>query len=153
MADDQSTDILTFTAEIVSAHVAHNHVSTGELAGLIASVHGALAGLGGSVEAAPALPEFTPATTIRKSLADPNRIISMIDGKAYATLKRHLTNQGLTPAEYRARYGLPFDYPITAPAYSERRRALAKSIGLGRKPGEMKAAKGTAPKRGGRKSS
>jgi predicted transcriptional regulator len=87
-------------------------------------------------------PEFTPAVTVRKSLASKDHIISMIDGKPYKTLTRHLSTHGLTPAEYRARYNLKSDYPMTAPSYSEQRRAMAKKIGLGRKPGQKRPAKG-----------
>jgi predicted transcriptional regulator len=81
----------------------------------------------------PAATEFTPAVTARKSLASPEHIISMIDGKPYKTLRRHLASNGLTPDDYRQRYGLRADYPMVAPAYSESRSAMAKTIGLGRK--------------------
>ena len=77
--------------------------------------------------------EFIPAVTARKSLASPDHIISMIDGKPYTSLKRHLSRHGLTPQQYRERYNLKSDYPMVAPAYSERRRALAHKIGLGSK--------------------
>ena len=76
-----------------------------------------------------------PATTARKSLSSPDHIISMIDGKKYKSLRRHLTTNGLTPDEYRQRYNLKADYPMVAPTYSEARRAMAKTIGLGRKAG------------------
>jgi len=76
--------------------------------------------------------EYSPAVTARKSLASSDVIISMIDGKPYKTLRRHLSANGLTPTEYRERYGLKADYPMVAPDYSERRRALANKIGLGR---------------------
>ncbi|MDF2494024.1 MucR family transcriptional regulator [Sphingomonas sp.] len=79
--------------------------------------------------------EYTPAVSVRKSLASKDHIISMIDGKPYKTLRRHLAGHGLTPAEYRQRYGLKPDYPMVAENYSEARRAMAKKIGLGRKPG------------------
>lgn len=79
--------------------------------------------------------EFTPAVSVRKSLASRDHIISMIDGKPYKTLTRHLGTHGLTPDQYRERYGLKKDYPMTAPSYSERRREMARKIGLGRKPG------------------
>jgi predicted transcriptional regulator len=78
--------------------------------------------------------EFTPAVTVRKSLASKDHIISMIDGKPYKTLRRHLSTNGLTPEEYRTRYNLKNDYPMVAESYSESRRAMAKKIGLGRKP-------------------
>ncbi len=77
--------------------------------------------------------EYTPAVTARKSLASREHIISMIDGKPYRTLRRHLTSHGLTPDDYRQRYGLKADYPMVAPAYSESRSSMAKTIGLGRK--------------------
>jgi predicted transcriptional regulator len=78
--------------------------------------------------------QYTPAVTPRKSLSSPEHIISLIDGKPYKSLKRHLATHGLTPAQYRERYGLKGDYPMVAPAYAEKRRELAKKIGLGRKP-------------------
>ncbi len=85
--------------------------------------------------------EYVGAVTPRKSLASPDHIISMIDGKPYKTLRRHLATNGMTPAEYRERYNLKADYPMVAPTYSESRRAMAKKIGLGRKPGQTNAAK------------
>ena len=88
--------------------------------------------------------EFTPAVSVRKSLASKDHIISLIDGKPYKTLRRHLSGHGLTPEQYRERYGLRADYPMVAESYSETRRAMAKKIGLGRKP-RVKTAKG-APK-------
>jgi predicted transcriptional regulator len=92
-------------------------------------------------EQSEAAPEYTPAVTARKSLSSPDHIISLIDGKPYRTLKRHLSVNGLTPVQYRERYGLKSDYPMVAPAYAATRRELAKKIGLGRKPGQksMKA--------------
>ncbi|WP_242187902.1 MucR family transcriptional regulator [Sphingomonas sp. CARO-RG-8B-R24-01] len=81
-------------------------------------------------------PEYTPAVSVRKSLANPDYIISLIDGKSYKALRRHLTMNGLTPDEYRERYGLKPDYPTVSEGYSEVRRAMAKKIGLGRKPGQ-----------------
>jgi predicted transcriptional regulator len=111
----------------------------------------------GNEETAPApTQEFTPAVTARKSLASKDHIISMIDGKPYKTLRRHLSTHGLTPEEYRARYNLKADYPMVAPSYSEHRRAMAKKIGLGSKGRAAKAKSSaastpTAPKRAPRK--
>ena len=130
------------TAEITANFVANNRVATGEIGGVIASVYQALSGLG--AESAPEVIEHVAAVSARKSLADPAKIISMIDGKPYSMLKRHLALNGLTPAEYRARYKLPADYPMTAPNYSEQRKALAVKIGLGRKAKTVDAA--PAPK-------
>ncbi len=103
--------------------------------------------LGGTTDAAPieTVAEYTPAVTARKSLASKDHIISMIDGKSYKTLRRHLATHGMTPAEYRERYGLKPDYPMVAENYSESRRAMAKKIGLGRKPGARKTEAAPVP--------
>ena len=79
------------------------------------------------------LKQFIPAVSVRKSLASKDYILSLIDGKPYRTLRRHLGAHGLTPGEYRRRYGLNFDYPMVAPSYRENRIDLAKKHGLGRK--------------------
>jgi predicted transcriptional regulator len=137
MEQENGQELAVLTADIVAAYVSNNSVSVQDLPSLITSTHGALLGLGASADASTAAQSaeevFKPAVTRRKSLADPKRIISMIDGKGYSSLKRHLRTHGLTPQEYRARYGLPADYPMVAPAYSEARREMAKKIGLGRK--------------------
>ncbi|MBC9035043.1 MucR family transcriptional regulator [Sphingomonas sp. JC676] len=92
--------------------------------------------------------QFTPAVTVRKSLASKDHIISMIDGKPYKTLRRHLSTHGMTPEDYRARYNLKADYPMVAENYSAARRAMAHKIGLGSKGRQAKAAAATpAPKR------
>ncbi|MDP4026579.1 MucR family transcriptional regulator [Methylobacterium sp. NEAU 140] len=114
-------------------YVSNNHVAPADLPALIARVHAAISGLcAGAAGADPAEAEVEKpsAAQIRKSVR-PDGIISFIDGRAYKTLKRHLTAHGLDPMGYRARYGLPDDYPMVASAYSERRSSLAKSIGLG----------------------
>lgn len=103
--------------------------------------------------------DHIPATTVRKSLASPDHIISMIDGQPYRTLRRHLSTHGLTPDQYRERYGLKADYPMVAPSYSESRRAMALKIGLGRKGPVTEAASEPAataepvPRRRGRQPS
>jgi predicted transcriptional regulator len=95
---------------------------------------------------------FEPAVSVRKSLASRDHLISLIDGKPYKTLRRHLNNHGLSPEEYRSRYNLKPDYPMVAPSYAEHRRELAKKIGLGRKPRPASDAPTTAkPTRRGRK--
>jgi predicted transcriptional regulator len=86
--------------------------------------------------------DYTPAVTVRKSLADPDYIISLIDGKKYKTLRRHLATNGMTPDEYRRRYGLKAEYPMVAANYSEARRAMAHKIGLG----NSRKSDGAAPK-------
>ena len=114
----------------------HTRASAEEVPPFLQAMHDAVAKLttpGTPVPEQPATTEFKPAVTARKSLASPEHIISMIDGKPYRTLRRHLASNGLTPEDYRQRYGLRADYPMVAPAYSESRSALAKTIGLGRK--------------------
>ncbi|WP_224761465.1 MucR family transcriptional regulator [Brevundimonas aurantiaca] len=148
-----TTDLVALTADIVSVYVANNAVAADAVPGVIAAVYAAFAGLGDAVEAA-ADPAPAPAVTARKSLADPDRIVSMIDGRPYSSLTRHLRTHGLTPDDYRARYKLPADYPMIAPGYSARRSALAKTLGLGRKP-KVKPSAPAAPEpktRRGRKS-
>ena len=122
--------MLDRTAEIVMAYVGRNAVPVGEVPGLIASVHSALRDLTQRQDAAEPEVEKPSPAEIRKSIT-PDALISFIDGKPYKTLRRHLGTHGLTPETYRARYGLPHDYPSTAPAYSAKRSALAKASGLG----------------------
>jgi len=131
--------LATLTADIVSAHVSNNSVSPTDLPGLIHSVYNSLAGLGG----APAVVEEkpVPAVSIRSSIK-PDYIVCLEDGKKLKMLKRHLmTHYNMTPDQYRARWNLPADYPMVAPNYAEKRRELAKKIGLGRKPGQKRGRK------------
>lgn len=86
---------------------------------------------------------FTPAVSVRRSLSSPDHIISLIDGKPYRTLRRHLTAHGLTPAAYRERFGLQSDYPLVAPTYATQRREIARRIGLGR-PSSMRTPNSSA---------
>jgi len=125
--------LITLTCDIVAAHVANNSVSVGDLPGLISNVHLALSNLGDKPEEQDPAP--VPAVSVRSSVK-PDYIVCLEDGKKMKMLKRYLaTNYNMTPDEYRARWNLPADYPMVAPAYADRRRELAKSIGLGRKPG------------------
>ena len=135
-------DMLTMASELVAAYVSNNRVSVTELPGLIGTVHAALNGIASGTAAGGATAtdeeiEKPTAAQIRKSIR-PDGLVSFIDGKPYKTLKRHLTKHGLNPHSYRAKFGLPADYPTTAASYSEARSALAKNIGLGR-PGRMAA--------------
>jgi predicted transcriptional regulator len=110
-----------------------------EVPGILQKMYAAVSSLGpdaGASDGSDTEETFTPAVTARKSLASPDHIISMIDGRPYRTLKRHLSGHGLTPEQYRERYKLKADYPMVAPGYSEQRSAMAKKIGLGRKPGQ-----------------
>ncbi|OHV76173.1 MucR family transcriptional regulator [Mesorhizobium sp. ORS 3428] len=129
--DDNTSAVIELTAEVVSAYVSNNPVPVGDLPALIDRVHGALKSAGsGAAEKPEAL---TPAVPIRKSVT-PDYIISLEDGKKFKSLKRHLSvHYGLTPDEYRAKWGLPADYLMVAPNYAAARSSLAKSMGLGRK--------------------
>ena len=137
--------LLTLTADIVSAHLANNHVATADVPAVIASVHGALTGLGKPVEAEP--PVLEPAVSIRASVK-PDHIVCLEDGKKLKMLKRHLmTYHQMTPADYRAKWKLPADYPMAAPNYAAQRKDLALKIGLGRKKADAPNAEATpAPK-------
>jgi predicted transcriptional regulator len=139
---ERSIKLVTLVGEIVAAYVSNNSVPPAALPELMASVHGTLAALTGTphAEAIPAIEQPTPAQ-IRKSVQE-DGIVSFIDGRSYKTLKRHLNAHGLTPERYRERYGLPEDYPMTAPGYAAQRSALAKAIGLG-VPGGRARQRGT----------
>ena len=133
---DTSEMLITLTADIVSAHVSNNDVQMTDVPILIASVHQALSKLGMPVRPDEALPE--PAVSVRASVKR-DHLVCLEDGKKMKMLKRHLmTEHGMTPDDYRARWGLATDYPMVAPAYAETRRDLAVKIGLGRKPGQKR---------------
>ena len=133
-ATDLKETLITLTADIVAAHVSNNSVAVSDLPNLISNVHGALSALGGA--AAPAETKQEPAVSVRSSIK-PDYIVCLEDGKKLKMLKRHLmTHYGMTPDDYRAKWGLPKDYPMVAPNYAEQRRTLAVKIGLGRKPGQ-----------------
>lgn len=150
MSDEISA--VELAAELTAAWLANPNTRTNadDVPAFLVSMHAAVAQLTGAEAPAPAdepVQTYEPAVTARKSLASPDHIISMIDGKPYKTLRRHLATNGLTPEDYRARYSLKADYPMVAPTYSEARRTMAKSIGLGRKPGQTVAkAADEAPK-------
>jgi predicted transcriptional regulator len=139
---DETTGLAELTVEVVSSYVANHNIRPEDVPAFIASTHAAIAALT-SAPAAPgdaeAKPEYTPAVSARKSLASRDHIISLVDGKPYKTLRRHLATHGLTPDQYRERYGLKADYPMVAPSYSETRKALAQKIGLGRKVKDVAA--------------
>ncbi len=141
-----SPDKVSLSADIVAAYVTHNSVPPGGLPALIESIHSSLTNLG-AVEAVPEAEALVPAVPIRKSIS-PGFLICLDDGKKFKSLKRHLASHGMTPDQYRAKWNLPKDYPMTAPDYAAKRSALAKSIGLGqlrkdaakRKPGRTSKA-------------
>ncbi len=154
MADDTpALSPVELAAELTAAWLSNpnTRATTEESVAFLTSMHKTVAELGkvASLDAelvAPAEPEHVPAVSVRKSTASREHIISLLDGKPYKTLTRHLSTHGLTPDEYRTRYGLPKSYPMTAPAYSEQRREMAKKLGLGRKPGQKAPAKKSVSK-------
>lgn len=121
--------IMEFASDIVSAYVSNNPVQSGELADLIREVHSTLSDLGRD---GVANETKKPAVSIKKSITD-EFLICLEDGKKFKSLKRHLRSKyGLSPEEYREKWGLPYDYPMVAPSYARKRSALAKEMGLGK---------------------
>jgi predicted transcriptional regulator len=142
-AADMQDMLITHTTDIVVSYVANNSLGADDVSALIRNVYGTLAGLGAESAAPEARPE--PAVSIRSSVKK-DHIVCLEDGKKMKMLKRHLaTDHAMTPADYRAKWKLPADYPMVAPAYAEKRRNLAVSIGLGRKGGRKKAVASAAP--------
>ena len=127
------TTAVMLAAELASAWLANPNTkaSADEVAGTLKHLYDAIQGLGQDAAPEAAAPAFVPAVSVRKSLASPDHIISMIDGKPYRVLRRHLRGHGLTPEQYRERYGLKADYPMVAPSYTVQRGELARAIGLG----------------------
>lgn len=158
MAESVSeSDIVDLATELTIAWLGNGNtrVDAEDVPAFLQKIHATLATLAtpaadeapGDAEAGTA----EPAVSVRKSLASKDHIISLIDGKPYKSLKRHLTNHGLTPDEYRARYGLKPDYPMVAPNYAQMRREFALKIGLGAKNRKAKPAPKAAPAKRGRK--
>ena len=145
---NELSTLLSLTADIVSAHVANNRVGLGDVPTLIKDVHVALSKLGQTSATAEAEAQ-KPAVSVRSSIK-PDYLVCLEDGKHLTMLKRYLMRTyGLSPADYRAKWKLPADYPMVAPNYAEKRRVLANSIGLGRKraaPPPPPAAEQPAPR-------
>lgn len=142
MSDDDSLNAVELATELTIAWLGNqnNRVNAEEVPAFLRTMHSTITELAGGgvektdpVDESAAEAEFTPAVSVRKSLGSKDHIISLIDGKPYKTLRRHLSTHGLTPDEYRERYNLKPDYPMVAPNYSEARRAMAHKIGLGAK--------------------
>ena len=141
--DHSNADVRNLTGEIVTSYLANNSVRSDDLPGLIQTVYDALTNLDRSA-AEPAAEPLVKPISVKKSIHN-DYLISMEDGRQYQSLKKHLSKRGLTPADYRAKWDLPFNYPMTAPGYSERRSALAKSNGLGRRRSEAPTVKEVEP--------
>jgi predicted transcriptional regulator len=124
-----SNEIIAWTADIVASHVQNNSVAISDLPQLIKTVHDSLAGLTGDSPAE----KPQPAVSVRRSVT-PDHIVCLEDGRKLKMLKRHLaTAYGMTPEDYREKWGLPSDYPMVAPNYAKQRSSLAKKIGLGKR--------------------
>lgn len=132
---NHAAELAKVTSDVVSAYVANNPVPVTSLPDLIASVHASLSGLSQQI-AAPA-EQKAPAVNPKKSVF-PDHIISLEDGRKFKSMKRHLGLLGMTPDDYRAKWGLAHDYPMVAPNYAAKRSALAKASGLGRKAAPVK---------------
>ncbi len=143
METDISETLITLTSDIVAAHVSNNTISVEDVPALIQTVYGALASLGSPAPVIEERPE--PAVSVRASVKR-DHLVCLEDGKKMKMLKRHLmTEHGMTPDDYRQRWGLAGDYPMVAPEYAETRRDLAKKIGLGRKPGQKRGRRKKVP--------
>lgn len=147
MTDDTAFNAVELATELTIAWLSNpnTRANADEVPSFLAKMHQAVSDLAAPPVAASeeATSEYTPAVSVKKSLASKDHIISMIDGKPYKTLKRHLSGHGLTPAQYRERYNLKADYPMVSETYSAARRAMAHKIGLGQKG---RAARATSPK-------
>jgi predicted transcriptional regulator len=127
---DERAELIEMAAEIVSAYVGNNAVSAADLPSLIHGVHQALAGVSTGAQPAEAAPK-EPAVPVKRSIT-PEFLICLEDGRKFKSLKRHLrTKYNMSPEDYRAKWGLPKDYPMVAPSYAKARSDLAKQMGLG----------------------
>ncbi len=130
-AVSERADLIELVADVVAAYVGANKIEKTELPGLVQSVHQAFANLANGTTTAPEPAPLNPAVPVKKSIT-PEYLICLEDGKKFKSLKRHLRSRyNLTPDEYRARWGLPADYPMVAPNYAQARSRLAKQMGLG----------------------
>ena len=139
MSNDETlsqANFIELTAEIVAAYIANNAVQASSLPELIATVHASVSGL--SKPAVAPAEALVPAVHPKRSVL-PDYIICLDDGKRFKSMKRHVAGLGMTPAEYRAKWGLAADYPMVAPNYAAARSELALKSGLGRKPAPVKA--------------
>jgi predicted transcriptional regulator len=129
--DSSNSSNLTLTTEIVANYIGNHKLSSKDLETVIKTVYETLLNLDAPAQSDEPVVEKRTPSQVRKSITDQG-LVSFEDGKTYQTLKRHLARRGLTLAEYKAKWGLPNDYPATSPAYSAKRSELAKAIGLGR---------------------
>jgi predicted transcriptional regulator len=148
MSEENSLNAVDLATELTMAWLGNqnNRVAAEDVPAFLRAMHATVTELantsstGTAGDEPPAQQEFTPAVSVRRSLASKDHIISMIDGKPYKTLRRHLSTHGLTPEQYRERYNLKADYPMVAENYSAARREMAHKLGLGRKGAQARAA-------------
>lgn len=151
MDDTTSGNAVELATELTIAWLSNpnTRAQVDDVPAFLQKMHGAVTGLASDTSEAAAPTEtpveHTPAVSVRKSMASKEHLVSMIDGKSYKTLRRHLASHGLTPEQYRERYNLRSDYPMVAENYSASRREMAKRIGLGRKPGQRPGKPAPAP--------
>ena len=145
MDEQNKTGLAELTSEIIAAYVANNSLPVADLPALISSIHQTIGSLGQVPASAAETEPPKPAVPIKKSVTE-DYLISLFDGRKFKSLKRHLlAEHGMTPDEYRTKFGLPKDYPMVAPAYAKQRSSLAKSLGLGRKLAVAEAKPEVAP--------
>lgn len=150
MSEEASLNAVELATEITIAWLnnPNNRVGADDVPAFLRTVHATVNDLAnspaGSETGADSTPEYTPAVSVRRSLASKDHILSLIDGKPYKTLTRHLARFGLTAEQYKERYGLKADYPMVAENYAAHRRELAKKIGLGRRPARPAAVEAPA---------
>jgi predicted transcriptional regulator len=144
-AANANSNLAELTADIVSAYVAKNTVRPEDLTSLISTVHSALSGVGSG--STPMQDEKPQAPMSWKKAIKPDGIISFEDGKSYKSMKRHLSGRGLTPQQYREKWGLPKDFPMVSPNYSAARSEMAKALGLGQKGPASRKAKRASKKK------
>ena len=151
MTEEANHDtLLSLTTEIVSSHLSNNTVGANEIPGIIDQVYKTLANINSDGSGAGERPQ--PAVPIKKSVT-PDYLICLEDGKKLKMLKRHLkTAYGMTPDDYKERWGLPADYPMVAPNYAKQRSKLAKEIGLGKKSNKKSGTQSAGSKQSGKSS-
>jgi len=141
--ENKEEKLRELVAEVAAAYFTNSHVGVSEIQVVIQEIASSLGSVVDTASSAPTKTEIPveaypldlpSAAQIRKSIT-PDALISFEDGRGYKTLKRHLSLRGLTPDQYRDKWGLPRDYPMVSPNYSIARSTMAKSLGLGRKPG------------------
>lgn len=141
---DESNRLRELVATVAAAYFSNSHVSASDIPGVISQIAGSLSNVGAAATdtaAEPVAEAAAPRATraqISRSIT-PDALVSFEDGKRYKTLRRHLSTRGLSPEQYREKWGLPRDYPMVAPSYSAARSQMAKSLGLGRKGAEARA--------------